>query len=69
MSSKVCQIGLDHGNKKEQVVMQHKDSMDKYVESTKMCVKRVSFVVDQNGLDSTTVAQATTNLDQLVMSK
>jgi hypothetical protein len=49
--------------------MQHKDSMDKYVESTKMCVKRVSFVVDQNGLDSTTVAQATTNLDQLVMSK
>ncbi len=39
--------------------------MHKYVESTKTCAKRVSYVVDENGLDSTIVAQATTNLDQL----
>jgi hypothetical protein len=43
--------------------MQHKDSMDKYVESTKMCARRVSSIVDENGLDSTIVGQATTNLD------
>jgi len=63
MSFKVCQIGPNYGNKREQAIMQHKDLVDEYVESTKMCARRISYVVDENGLDSTIVAQATTNLD------
>jgi hypothetical protein len=63
MSSKVCQIILNHGNKREQAIPKHKDSINKYVESVKMCVRKVSSVVDENGLDSTIVAQATTILD------
>jgi hypothetical protein len=63
MSSKVCQISLDHGNKREQVATQHKDLVDKYVESIKMCARRISFIADENGLNFTIVAQAITNLD------
>jgi hypothetical protein len=37
--------------------------VDKYVEFTKMCAKRVLSIIDENGLDSTIVAQATRNLD------
>jgi hypothetical protein len=63
MSSKVCQINLDHGNKREQAATQHKVSVDKYVEFIKMCARRVSSIVDENGLDSTIVAQVKRNLD------
>lgn len=50
-------------SKWEQAITQHKDSVDKYVEFVKMCAKRISSIIGENGLDSTIVAQATTNLD------